>query len=381
MSAAPSGAIRGSGLFLGALLLVFPYIDLGISLPIAGRRLDAPLADLLGAAGVAVFGLAVLRSRPVLAGPVGYAVVILAGALGALHAPAVGDSLYTLLRKPIFMYVAYGVVLATLVRRADSVVGPLRLGAGVLAALSLYASADRILAGSALWPDAPLGLTNNHKTLAVAAAPLLALLWGADRSRVGRGIALALCGAILLSWSRTAWISLAAAMSFFLLWRGRPLAARRGVLAGVVALGLLGATYGPVLMKSAVQLDSMRSRHSLDKRAWTMTKLHPLVGMGPGSGVKIELVTFPDYRVNGVDAHGVVQKLASEHGLLGLGGYLLFFWGTARRVRAAHREGDGAWPAFVALHLNLLLSTETFSQTHWVPWALVWGAATRREGA
>ena len=40
--------------------------------------------------------------------------------------------------------------------------------------------------------------------------------------------------------------------------------------------------------------------------------------------------------------------------------------------------GVGLWATFVALHTNLLLSTETFSQTHWMALALVWGIAHRR---
>ena len=38
----------------------------------------------------------------------------------------------------------------------------------------------------------------------------------------------------------------------------------------------------------------------------------------------------------------------------------------------------GIWATFVALHANLLFSTETFSQTHWIPLGLLWGLSERR---
>ena len=185
--------------------------------------------------------------------------------------------------------------------------------------------------------------------------------------------------ALLASVSRTAWISVAVGASYFLMWRGRPLAAMRAMVPGLVVIGVLAASYGPLLTGSLAQLDALRSRHSLDKRAWSLFVEEPLHGAGPGASVRVEVPTFPDYRVNGVDAHGVIQKIGSEYGLVGLGGFAYAVLALGGALRARHRPGGGAWPAFVALHVNLLLSTETLSQTHWALLAVVVGVALRAD--
>lgn len=365
---------------LAIVLIAFPYINLEIALPIGGWEFNAPLGDLAALAVVLFLAVDLLRApRLKPPGPVGYAILLVAGLLGLRGAPFASDSLHFLVRKPIFLYLVYGLGVSSIAMRLGKrgIRMPVMAAATVLALLSLYASVDRIAAGSALWPDAPLGLTNNHKTLAVAAAPLIPLLLGLDRR--ARPVAALLGVAILLSWSRTSWIATFVGLAFFLHVRGRPLAARRGILALGVVVGLIGATYGPIVMKSAVQMDALRSRHSLDKRTWMMFQERPLVGLGGGSNVRVEVSTFPDYRVNGVDAHGVVQKVGSEFGLIGLGGYALFAGAMALRLRGRHVPGDPAWPTFLALHSNLLLSTETFSQTHWAPLALIWGLSQARE--
>lgn len=398
------------GALVAAVLLTFPYIDLAVNLDLFGRHLDTPWADLAGTALIGVVGGLVLlgagagpRNAPALLtglrppGPLGYGLLVAVGllALATNAVPDRGAAAWFLLRKPIFFYVAYGVALAwavaNVVPRAS--LRRLLLATVTLTALiSLATSVGRIAAGNTLWFAAIEGLTNNHKTLAVALSPLVPLILALRRGRVDLGVAALATVAIACSLSRTAWISTAAGLTVLVVWQNRTLAARRLVLVGVVVLGMLAALYGPLLTRSNAQLDAARSRHSLDKRAWTMLAEHPLLGMGGGANVRVELQTFPHYRVNGVDAHGVVQKVTSEYGLVGFAGYLAFVGAVALRLRrgapvaTAHPNGLapahlglGLWACFLALHVNLLLSTETFSQTHWVPLGVVWGLARRRE--
>lgn len=389
-------------LLVGVLLVTFPYIDLGVDLTLLGRHLDTPFADLAGAALAAVVALGWLsgwrsgrRPAPLRPpGPAGYALLVIVGLLALATVPDRGAAAWFLLRKPVFFYVAYGIALARTVAHLVTRVTLRRLLlTTVLLAtvVSLATSVGRIAAGNTLWFAAIDGLTNNHKTLAVALAPLVPLLLSSRRGRGDLAVVGLAIVAIALSLSRTAWISTAAGLTFLLVWQGRALAARRGVLVGVVVLGMLGALYGPLLMRSNVQLDAARSRHSLDKRAWQMAADHPVLGMGGGASVRVELQTFPHYRVNGVDAHGVVQKVVGEYGGVGLLGYLGFVGAMAFRLRrrapversapdglAPPHIDVGIWAAFVALHVNLLLSTETFSQTHWVPLGVLWGLSHRR---
>ena len=148
------------------------------------------------------------------------------------------------------------------------------------------------------------------------------------------------------------------------------------------------AVYAPVLLQSKTMLDAARSRHSLNKRAWSMV-VDRLLGQGPETSVLLERVTFPDYRINGVDAHGAIQKVASETGILGLGAWGAFTVGTGLALRRRWRAAGGAFTGmpeattatFCTLHANLLLSTETFSPTHWGPLALAWGLSHPSEEA
>ncbi|MFN7144906.1 MAG: O-antigen ligase family protein, partial [Myxococcota bacterium] len=327
-------------------------------------------------------------------GPLGYGLLVLAGVVALAFVPDAGASAWFLLRKPVFFYVAYGLALSWLVGTrvsVDLVRALLRVTLVLTAFVSLATSVGRIAAGNTLWFAAIEGLTNNHKTLAVAMAPLVPLLLAMRRSRVDLAVAAFALVAIGLSVSRTAWIASVAGLAFLVVWRGRALAARRGLVLGVVVVGVLAALYGPLLTRSHAQLDAARSRHSLDKRALAMVGDHPVLGMGGGANVRYEMQTFPHYRVNGVDAHGAIQKVASEYGAVGLAGWLLFVGAMGVRLArgatvdaprrdglAAPHLGLGLWAAFVALHVNLLLSTETFSQTHWIPLGLVWGLSARR---
>lgn len=367
-----------------AVLLAWPYMGPTIAVPLGGRTLDAPLADVAGAALLAVVALPWLRARTPLPGAAGVALLLLAGLLALPNALDPAASLHFLVRKPLFLWLAYGGALAWVAARRLPP-GELRrlllLATGVAAAVSFGTSVARLLGDDPLGVAAIPGLTNNHKTVAVALAPAVPLLLGLRRGRVDDAVLAAVLGALALSLSRTAWIAAAVGASFYVAWRGRALAARPAVAAGAVALMAAVAVAGPVLAGAPVQVDAADSRRSLDWRAWSMFQAHPAVGMGGGTNVLWREVRAPDERVNGVDAHGLVQKVGSELGLLGLVGWATFAGAVALRLRARAagdaEPGRAAWASFVALHAGLLASTETFSHTAWVPLGLCWGLSLR----
>lgn len=371
---------------LAALVFTQSFIDLELGVWLAGDLRNAPVTD-LAALGLLALALpraatwAGWRSWPGLSGYAAFLAVALLSAATSFEAEA---SVHAWWRRLVFPYVAYGIGVATWSARPALrpwVERLILVGLGATAALSLVTSVGRVLAGDALWFAPLLGLTPNHKTLAVSLAGALPLVLQQRDGRRGVDAVLVLIlAAIGLSLSKTSWITTALALALFFP-RGRPLARRPLRTAPAVVLALAAAVYAPVLLNSKAMLDAARSRHSLNKRAVAMVAERPLLGIGPGTNVLVEQVTFPDYRVNGVDAHGVVQKVASETGLLGLGAYGAFFVGTGallvRRWRSAGGRYEGAaWGAvatYATLHSNLLLSTESFSSTHWAPLALALG--------
>lgn len=373
------------------LLLSQSYIDLELVLPL-GRSFNAPVADwaALLLAPLAVAGW-IRGERTPLPGVVGYTLMVLAAVLSVQVAISPADSFHHLLRKPLFFYVAYGFGLVWLVKQTPATVlwGAMIAWALSTAGLSLLTSFSRILAGDALWFSSISGLTPNHKTLAIGLSTALPLLIGRRDRTPGRPLDLAVLlslAAILLSASKTAWIIAAFSVAWFLP-RTRPLSVRPRLVLPALALAVALAYYAPVLLGSRAMLDAARSRHSLNERAWSMFTAHPVIGSGTGMNVLVEQVTFPHYRVNGVDAHGVIQKVGSETGILGLIGYGWFSLsclGTVRRRWRDHGEdfsgtGYGAFGCIAALQVSLLLSTETFSQTWWIPFAVSWGEAHRTD--
>ncbi len=361
---------------LVAILAFFPYIDAKLALDLGPWHADAPLAD-LAALLLAPLGLwTAWRARWRPPGWEGFAGLVAVGWMSAWLGDAPGSALHELLRKVVFSGVAYGLCMAVAVkscRDTEFLRKALLASVAACASISIVTSGLRIAGGDALWWQSIEGLTNNHKTLAVAMAPALPLLWSWREDRVARWVIGLGVVALAVSMSRTAWIAAAAGCAYLLNWRGRPLASRPWVVPAIVIVGVLAATYGPHLIDSVAQLDALRSRQSLDKRAWLLFADSPLLGGSPGASIRYEIPTFPDYRVNGVEAHGVIQKVGAEYGLLGLASYGWMVLGMARVAR-----GHWTWPCFLALHVNLLLSTEAFTQTHWALLGLVLGLASRR---
>ncbi|MCK6526157.1 hypothetical protein L6R50_00865 [Myxococcota bacterium] len=345
--------------------------------------LSAPLADWGGVLLVGLFPLCVaagVAPRRLPPAPAAAAVFLAVVGLAAATAPEPGPSLHEWARKGVFNYLAYGAALAAAVsvlpeRGARRGVAAVVLA---LAAMSVVTSLDRVARFGPGEVRAIGGLVNNHKTLAVALAPQLPLaLWawrgesrGAWRRIAALG-ALLLPAAVVLSHSKTAMVVLAVAVA---LDRLRARGARRLVLAAAVALPLVLAAVGIGWLGGERQRDATSARHSLDLRAWELVQTRPLLGHGPGASVRHVAEDWPHLRVNGVEAHGVLQKVAAEAGLAGL-----LAWGALALALLRHlaRGPTAALDAGILLHGTLLLSTEAFTASHWVPLGIALGIASR----
>jgi hypothetical protein len=366
------------------------YIDLEIQI----RGMEMPWVDLcalllLGLGFSSLWMDAREGHGPPLPGIRGYSLFLVASVLSIGLAMEPEIALHHVLRKPLFFYLAYGVGVAWWISRGLSsraLTWMLLSWAASTALVSLAHSSGRILSGDGLWHQAVEGLSPNHKAITVALAGGLPLLMGLRLKRrlevqLRTGILALAALAIIASASKTAILTGAMGLSFY--WpRNQPLIRRpRLVLAGL-GIGLLVAYYSPLFMQSNAMLDAARSRHSLNERALEMFASNPLLGAGSGMGPHYEQVTWPHYRVNGVDTHGVIQKIASETGLLGLAGYGLFMSSTGmvllrRRRKESDAISQAALCTWATLHTNLLLSTEVLSPTHWLPFAVAWGMAHR----
>jgi hypothetical protein len=295
------------------------------------------------------------------------------------------------------MWLVYGGALAAVVARAGRTETWHAVGlvaALCLAVPCLWVAVPLVWQGWASSYDRIPHVTGNHKALAVALAPWLPLLWAGRRPGrwwVDAVLAVSLV-AIGLSFSKNAWMTAAFGLLCLAPVRGRPLAARPGLALGAAGALALVMVALPFVTGNALMRDAFDARMSLNLRAWQMFGVHPIVGAGPGISTVWLMFGAPHQRINHVEAHGVIQKVAGEGGLLGLATYGFFVaWLLARLWRLGFAAGSratrleaGACAAGLALFVNLLLSTEAFTSSHWAPLGLVLGiaqASARRDPA
>jgi O-antigen ligase len=129
----------------------------------------------------------------------------------------------------------------------------------------------------------------------------------------------------LLTFSRTGWIALAFELLILVLIRYRK-NIRSLFELGLVALLILSplVLYGYIFMTSEIVRSSNLNRIALTKIALEAFAKHPVIGAGAGTFV--EQVARDRWYIadfgSPLEAHGVVQKLLAETGLLG---FLTFF--------------------------------------------------------
>ncbi len=405
-----TGLLPAAG--IAASLWVSAFVDWRL----VHGEVDIPVGDLLAMGIAAIYGLWVLAGRlrqrgiggirgligplspaqpapaqPPLALPAmaAWSAFLAACLLCCWLVEADGQMVYFVARKPLFCWVVYGAGVAGVVRfiPAARLLPIAFLHAAWLAGLILPPALWLVIngyAGAIL--DLP-GLINNHKVFAVALAPWLGALWQWRALLTGRwsryaAPITALAGAaVIASMSKAAWITAAISLGAFIPWRGRPLLARPLQVVALTGSAFLAMIALPLVTGSADMADSLDSRWSLNVRAWIMFSGRPWYGWGPGTATRWLMNDPRHYRIDGVDAHGVIQKVGSEIGLLGLvpylaayGWFFVFFWRAAMEGGALRR---GAAILGIGLQLNLLLSTDYFSGAHWMPLAVAVGLVAR----
>lgn len=247
------------------------------------------------------------------------------------------------------------------------------------------------------WGLAPL--TTNHNVLAevlVMAAPLAYFLFAVranqvenDSRQVKNFYVLSfifITAVALLTFSRAAWIAL---LVQFLLYfwlkyfshgaqrdKGRwdnikPLAYLAPIVILPLFLYMLSFSFSPIVLSSnATRLD-------LTEIAWTYFARNPLLGNGVGTFVPLVAETrlFTVEYGDPLDAHGVLQKLIAEEGILGTITYFLFIgWVLSALYRSYLRADDKYRILFLCLLLAVVggvvyqfFNTSYYNQHLWLP--------------
>lgn len=162
------------------------------------------------------------------------------------------------------------------------------------------------------------------------------LRWGA--------VFLAACIAIVLSFSRSAWISAAVALTF--VWFTHLAWGERGVLAPTAMFALLllalSPWYGPLIYRRFFETDSslLTARFDQFPVAWAMWKDHFFFGYGVGNYMD-GLKRYNQPGVLELPVHNMLLWVGAEAGLFGViafFGVLFGAFGRAWRVLRARRE-------------------------------------------
>ena len=152
--------------------------------------------------------------------------------------------------------------------------------------------------------------------------------------------------ALIMTYSRSAWVGLAAAAVVFLFFWKRKLVPVLAV-AGLACLPLLPeAILQRVLSIFDSNDSSTISRVPLMRAGVDMIKLHPLLGVGLGGDAvrqaTQDLAVYAPNQARFTHTHNLYLQLWLEHGLLGIAAFVAGCWRALKTGAAAFQREDGA---------------------------------------
>lgn len=336
----------------------------------------------------------------------GFVVVAIVAALRA-YDNAIGLSLKYVARPIVFVVLLYVLLPLLLIRSKELLERVFRIWFWVGVAIALFGLSSLIvLPQSGWWMVAPYGINNlaplgyNHNLIAevlVAIIPIGGWLtfeaYRAGKEReawwyaVGTSVIVI---AELLTLSRAGWVSCAVEIALTL-YLFRPYVKTvwaRGSEHIVVILSAVGIFFAAYMVRfllgSAVVSSSNYARLLVTEIAKFYFFRSPLIGYGPGTYVAVFQNTH-EYVVEfgeALDAHGVIQKILLEEGLLGflffagaLAAVIRKLWRGARRLNFSG-ELMSVMLIMVAGALTFqLFNTSYFSSVMWMPIGVALAAA------
>ncbi|MEK7532063.1 MAG: O-antigen ligase family protein, partial [Patescibacteria group bacterium] len=242
---------------------------------------------------------------------------------------------------------------------------------------------------------APLGLFHNDLAEVLVAIIPLALFWYySERRDAWRKLAFLYAALLLiitlLTFSRTAWVVIFVQVVAFMAlstrqeWRAIVRAA--APFAAVLVIPI--AVYMLVFSSSAYVASSTSARADLARIAGYAFEEHPLIGNGAGTYISL-VAQARAFRIEygpPFDAHGVIQKLAAEQGVLGLTTFALFVgWMVWVIFLAWRRERPGARKELLLALLVIALgaavyqvfNTQYYTAKLWAPMGLAFAVTHR----
>lgn len=230
-------------------------------------------------------------------------------------------------------------------------------------------------------PSSVLGVWpfgTNHNVLAESLTAIMPFAWwyaatqhgqgSADRKKIAIAMAALITLAALLTFSRAAWIVVALQFGFFVWWKYR--AHIKTMAPRIAAVGVALALFLLFIQQTTVAETSNATRRDLTGIALTYWARSPWFGQGPATFVPIvaDTAAFRMEYGDPLDAHGVVQKLLLETGLVGTAAFLVLLGWLGVRLWKRHSD---PWYAMLLLTgasmwVYQLFNTGYFAGKVWV---------------
>lgn len=306
------------------------------------------------------------------------------------------ESLKYLLRPMAFFYLAMLVPLYNLVKRPRQyyyllwIIFGLGIAGAIMGGVSFLGIFEHIhrahplaILGRPYW-----GLNQNllAEILIVAIPFSFILFYLEPRHKIKPYIILgilAMAFVTLLTFSRTAWLTLifGAILAMAFLWKEKKEWFLRWGALLLILLIPLGLSMWAYSFDSYTAQSSNWGRMEMTEFAYFLWQGHPLIGNGAGTYI-YRLGETPMYYENlgtPFEAHGFLQKIGSEMGLLGLFFYIALIWVLAlplwRAYKSVKNQRDKIIIVLAALVVILsafyqVFNTNYYSAKMWIPLTL-----------
>lgn len=327
------------------------------------------------------------------------------GILSSLFSWDIFTSLYYTARPLAFFYIAYVIVVINtasllMLKRMTQIILAMATFLATYGVIGFFVQDAERLLDRRVSPFPIQGLelvVANHNIIAGTVLIALPLCWyylvhqRTQKEQKQYAVLFAfLVTALLLTFSRSGWIGLflevlvLIAMYYKEYWRT---IAKWGIGVGLVALPL--AVYMVIFSLQSEVQGSTSSRLEMDRIALELFTESPLVGAGPRSFVPaVESNRWYMFEFGSAqDAHGLIQKTASEMGILGLItfctlliGVLVVLWRAYRAVPSSSSER--LWYAALCTMAVGIMSFQLFQPTYysahfWIPLGIALAYALR----
>ncbi len=306
-----------------------------------------------------------------------------------------GASLKYLLRPMVFVFLAYLFFPYLVTFKKEILLKALRVWLWVGGAIAFFGLSSLLVVEQGIWwrvvpygirGFAPLGY--NHNLLAEALIPIIPIALyfflvskkKGDMSRLYCWITVILFASALLTLSRAAWVALAAQLVVGLVLLGRKKIAefmkgRVIWLTSITVVSLVVFGYMVSFLGSSTVASSTQSRLETTKTVAYYVGRSPLWGYGPGMYVRVLGDTFVHVLEYGepLDAHGLLQKLVLEEGLVGSLLFIVFLIVIFSHLYSAQKRSEGDTKLFYQMMLLTALGAVVFqlfntSYFHGVMW-------------